>query len=227
VFIDPLLSTGVHLAMLSGYLASIALNTILDKPESSVSSVLDFYETTYKREVERLKAQIYFLYGGQSEKESAFWKARDQFHVPGIKPEQAFISLIAGAWEHRSWYHRFLGNLDVPGHLRDVLSGAFDAKSIGPDGIGLDTRVMATSDWKIVDDFGIDDKYLCPAKTLRVNNGAALPLTPTISKVLQAADGTRSVSQLVDTVAVDPKARDEVTSTVHKIISYGILAPAQ
>ncbi|HEU4727127.1 MAG TPA: FAD-dependent oxidoreductase [Kofleriaceae bacterium] len=226
-FIDPLLSTGVHLAMLSGYLASVTVNTLLDRPESPVEKLLDFYESTYKREVDRLKAQIYFLYGGQSERESAFWKARDQFHVPGVKPEQAFISLIAGAWEHRSWYHRFLRNLDVPEHLRDVLNGAFDARSVGPEAIGLDTRVASTGKWTIVDDFGIDDKYLCPAKTVRVETGAHLPLTPTITSVLKAADGTRSVTQIVDAVAPDAARRDEVTSMVHKIISYGILAPAQ
>lgn len=226
-FIDPLLSTGVHLAMLSGYLASVTVNTIMDKPDAPVQSLLEFYESTYKREVERLKAQIYFLYGGQSERESAFWKARDQFHVPGIKPEQAFISLIAGAWEHRSWYHRFLKNLDVPDHLRDVLNGAFDAKSVGPAAISLDTRVASTGKWSLVDDFGIEDKYLSSAKTLRIDDGTVLPMTPTIKKVLDAADGTRTITQIVDALAGDAVSRDEITSTVHKIVSYGVLAPAQ
>ncbi|WP_322770663.1 tryptophan 7-halogenase, partial [Frankia sp. Cr1] len=32
-FIDPLFSTGVHLAMLSGYLGAVTVNTVLDKPE--------------------------------------------------------------------------------------------------------------------------------------------------------------------------------------------------
>ncbi|WP_437626765.1 FAD-dependent oxidoreductase [Sorangium sp. So ce1151] len=225
-FIDPLLSTGVHLAMLSGYLAAVTLNTILDKPDSPAESLLDFYEGTYKREVERLKMQIYFLYGGQKDKESQFWKARDQFNVPEIKPEQAFISLIAGAWEHRSWYNRYLKNLEVPSHLRDVLNGAFEAKSIGPEAIGLDTPVASTGRWSIVDDFGVDGQYLCPAKSLRVDDGTTLALTPMIRKLLDAADGKRSIAELADVVAAGASSREEVVSTLHKIISYGVLAPA-
>ncbi|MEM9489950.1 MAG: tryptophan 7-halogenase [Myxococcota bacterium] len=228
-FIDPLLSTGVHLAMLSGYLAAVTLNTVLDKPEADTERLMNFYQETYKREVERLKAQIYFLYAGNEEdgRENDFWKARDQFHVPGIKPEQAFISLIAGAWEHRSWYHRFLKNLEVPEHLRDVITGVFESKSAGPDAIAMDCPITSTKEWSIVDDFGIDGAYLRPAKSLKVNNGNVLPVTPELTKILEAADGTRSLNQIVDTVLAAKVPKDKVLSTLHKVISYGVLAPAQ
>src|SRR5262249_35582868 len=41
-FIDPLLSTGVHLAMLSGFLGAITVNTLLQEEPPNEEAVLNF-----------------------------------------------------------------------------------------------------------------------------------------------------------------------------------------
>lgn len=225
-FIDPLFSTGVHLAMLSGFLAAVSVNTELDHPEVGRARVLDFYENAYRKEFARLRAQVYFLYGGHgTNKDSYFWHARSQFDVPGIDPQQAFISLIAGAFAHRSWYSRYLRQLDVPGQLRDTIEQIFDGKSTG---VGVDPqRPLVRSDgFTVVEDLAVDGAHLRPARSIRTAGGASLALSPPLERLLELADGTGGSVDLVDRLVTGGAGREGAQSLVHEAVSYGLLVPA-
>lgn len=225
-FIDPLFSTGVHLAMLSGFLAAATVNTILDKPEMDQASVFEFYESAYRKEFSRLRAQVYFLYGGHgSTKDSYFWHARNQFDVADISPEKAFISLIAGAFQHRSWYSRYLDRLDVPDELRSTIEQIFDGKSTG---IGVDPQQAVTrvAEVKYVDDLAIDGMHLRPSRSIVTPAGASVPATPELERLLELADGERNSVQLVDyLVRAEAQDREQAQSLVHEAMSYGLLQP--
>lgn len=225
-FIDPLFSTGVHLAMLSGFLAAVTVNTVLDKPEMGQESVLEFYETAYRKEFARLRAQVYFLYGGHGgSKDSYFWHARSQFEVPDIDPEKAFISLIAGAFAHRSWYSRYLKQLSVPMGLRSTIEEIFDGKSTG---VGVNPRqpVVRATDVTVIDDLAIDGVHLRPARSIAGPGSAPLALTAELERLLAMADGTTSSVDLVERLAAaDGDDRDKAQSLVHEAVSYGLLVP--
>lgn len=226
-FIDPLFSTGVHLAMLSGFLAAVTINTVLDEPELDRGRALEFYETTYRKEFARLRAQVYFLYSGQGgAKDSYFWHARSQFDVPTISPEKAFISLIAGAFQHRSWYSRFLRKLDVPDDLRGTIQGVFDGKSAGT-GIDLHAPLVRADACSIVDDFAIDGPYLRLSQSVVHPDGGSLPLTDAVSSLLKLADGKRSSLELVELLVEQGQGtRDQAQSLVHEATSFGLLTSA-
>lgn len=227
-FIDPLFSTGVHLAMMSGFLAAATVNTVLDRPEMERERVLDFYERTYRKEFARLRAQVYFLYGGHgANKESYFWHARSQFDTPGIDAEKAFVSLIAGAFQHRSWYSRYLERLDVPDGLRNTIQDIFDGKSTG---LGLDPQqpVARAADCSVVEDLAVDGMHLRWARSVVGPGGTTLALTDTLESLLEMADGASSSAQLVDRL-VDSGAIDSTEKAhalVHEAVSYGLLTAA-
>ncbi|WP_322770457.1 hypothetical protein, partial [Frankia sp. Cr1] len=203
------------------------VNTVLDKPELGLTPVLDFYENAYRKEFTRLRAQVYFLYGGHAgSKDSYFWHARSQFEVPGIEPEKAFISLIAGAFAHRSWYSRYLERLAVPTNLRNTIEGIFEGKSAG-SGVDLTLPLAAASTYSQVDDFAIDGSHLRPSRSVVSSAGAVLADTPALSTVLAAADGTKNGSELADLLVEQGIAGPEQAQVViHEAISYGFLAPA-
>ncbi|MFF4032759.1 NAD(P)/FAD-dependent oxidoreductase [Streptomyces sviceus] len=227
-FIDPLFSTGVHLSMLSGYLAATAVNTILDKPELGRDTVLDFYESAYRKEFERLRAQVYFLYGGHGgSKESYFWHARSQFDVPGIEPEKAFISLIAGAFQHRSWYRRYLEQLDVPADLRSTIEGVFDGKTVG---VNVDWKqpVVPSEEIEVGEDLAVDGGHLRPSPVLRHSSGTSMPLTPALAALRELADGSRSADDLIG-LLVDKELEppDRARALVHEAIAFGLFEPQE
>ncbi|MEU9607614.1 NAD(P)/FAD-dependent oxidoreductase [Streptomyces sp. NPDC048057] len=227
-FIDPLFSTGVHLSMLSGYLAATTVNTILDKPEIPREQVLEFYEGAYRKEFDRLRAQVYFLYGGHGgSKESYFWHARNQFDVPGIAPEKAFISLIAGAFQHRSWYRRYLAQLDVPVELRSTIEGIFEGKSAGVN-VDWQAPVVLSDQVEEGEELAVDGDHLRPAQVLRLPGGATMPLTEALTALTGLADGNRTAADLIDLlVEAGVTQRDGARSLVHEAISFGLLAPPE
>jgi len=227
-FIDPLFSTGVHLAMLSGYLCAITVNTILDNRGFEAQALLDFYDREYRKEFNRLKSQVYFLYGGHADsKENYFWNARNQFDVPGLKPERAFISLIAGAYEHRSWYRRYIDHLKVPGHLQSMVGNIFEGRAAGADSTGLDEALVSTKNWSIESDFAIKGSYLEPSKTLRLSGGGSLPITDQLEGLLKKVDGKRSGSELIESAVRDGLGNSErLVQVLHEAITYGVLTRA-
>jgi flavin-dependent dehydrogenase len=225
-FIDPLFSTGVHLAMLSGFLAAVTVNTVLSKPELDRAEILRFYETTYRREFARLRAQVYFLYSGQSKsKDSYFWHARSQFDMPGIQPERAFISLIAGAFEHRSWYSRFLSQLDVPDDLRTTIQGIFDGKSTGA-GVDLQAPLVKDERCTVVPEFAIDGAFLCPSQSIVHPAGGSMPLTTPLSQLLDLANGQTAVELIDELVEHTAAPREQAQRLVHEAVTAGLLTPA-
>lgn len=223
-FIDPLFSTGVHLAMLSGYIGAATVNTLLEDPQVDENKVLAFYERQYRREFERLKEQVYFLYSGHAgSKEDYFWKARSIFGQPNVKPEKAFISLIAGSYEHRSWYRRFLNRLEVPNHLKQVVSGIFDGETVGPKAERIDGLLVGTDKWTLFDDFALDGLRLRPTKTIHTKDGSELPLTRIMERILDRSKNATEGTAIVRHLSQEGFDEQEVRMALSEAVSFGIL----
>jgi FAD-dependent halogenase len=114
-FIDPVFSTGVHLACLSGFLGARAVDCILGGtlPESEA---LAQYEAAYRGAFERYLRFLYFFYDHNEDPDSYFWTARRILkHAPAdLSTREAFVHLISGggdwdaaetlvASEHARW----------------------------------------------------------------------------------------------------------------------------
>jgi flavin-dependent dehydrogenase len=87
-FIDPVFSTGVYLAMNSGFLAADAVETCLDRPEMAVEA-LKHFEETVKASLARFSWFIYRITSPAIR--SLFMAPRNYFRI-----EEAVLSLLAG-----------------------------------------------------------------------------------------------------------------------------------
>jgi halogenation protein CepH len=114
-FIDPVFSTGVHLACLAGFLGARAVDRILagTLPEAEA---LAQYEAAYRGAFERYLRFLYFFYDHNEDPDSYFWTARRILtHAPvDLSTREAFVRLISGggdwdaaetlvASEHARW----------------------------------------------------------------------------------------------------------------------------
>ncbi len=114
-FIDPVFSTGVHLACLAGFLGARAVDHVLrgvvPEPEA-----LAAYDTAYRGAFERYLRFLYFFYDHNEDPDSYFWTARRVLaHVPAdLGARESFVRLISGngdwhaadgllAREHARW----------------------------------------------------------------------------------------------------------------------------
>jgi len=96
-FLDPLLSTGVHLAQYSAMLASAA---ILSTTRNEVSELegLKFFELIYRRAYTRMLVLVSRLYEQYKGKDDYFWSAQKLVHEKSrnVEPVRSFTAITTG-----------------------------------------------------------------------------------------------------------------------------------
>ena len=94
-FIDPVFSTGVHLACLSGYLSSQAVAGMLGGAPTQPQH--EQYDARYRAAFERYLNFLYFFYDHHSDPDSYFWTARKILSSEGsLDIRTAFVRLMSG-----------------------------------------------------------------------------------------------------------------------------------
>lgn len=96
-FIDPVFSTGVHLASLSGFLAARAVSAVLRGTAEEQEAQARF-ESDYRCAFQRYLRFLYFFYDQNVDQDSCFWTARRIVsHSPAdLDARTAFVRLISG-----------------------------------------------------------------------------------------------------------------------------------
>lgn len=95
-FVDPLFSSGVHLALTAGVLAAAWATTALKRPEMAAEAGR-VYQALYYRQYEHFRAMAGLFYTSNQSVESYFWEARRLLgDGDGRTPREAFIHAVAG-----------------------------------------------------------------------------------------------------------------------------------
>ena len=95
-FIDPLFSSGVHLALQSGVLAAAYAATAISSPDLAKSAARQ-YEATYRRRYGYFHELARLFYGSNKSLDSQFWQDRalDEENWSDTSREE-FINVVAG-----------------------------------------------------------------------------------------------------------------------------------
>lgn len=93
-FIDPVFSSGVHLATYSALLAARSINSILSDGMDETRCFEEF-ERRYRREFRNFYEFLTSFYDMHQQEDSYFWKAR-KIVKGGESSEEAFVTLVAG-----------------------------------------------------------------------------------------------------------------------------------
>jgi flavin-dependent dehydrogenase len=97
-FLDPLLSTGVHLATFSAMTAAAAIGTIV-RGELPEERCRRYFEATYRKAYLRLLVMVSAFYDQNRGKRGYFWEAQrlTRGDLQGFDIQQAFLHLVTGA----------------------------------------------------------------------------------------------------------------------------------
>lgn len=140
-FLDPLLSTGVSLAMLAGYSASVCIHTCLLDPGMEAAAA-KFYANNYRQMYEVTRDFLHYFYAGNAtaHRDELFWKARRLLKFDdNIGAKQAFsffINTIPGnphpaLQKQIPMFHQFMQNLDHSVNEVTAVSGLSNIVSSG------------------------------------------------------------------------------------------------
>jgi flavin-dependent dehydrogenase len=95
-FVDPLFSSGVHLALMAGVLAAAYVTTALKDP-SMQEAAGRVYKEMYYKEYDHFRAMAQLFYASNRTVESYFWEARRLLGAAEhLSPRHAFIRAVAG-----------------------------------------------------------------------------------------------------------------------------------
>lgn len=93
-FIDPVLSTGVHLATYGGLLAARSINSYLAGLVDEKPAFTEF-ERRYRREYGGFYEFLASFYGMQKNEQSYYWEAKKVTNCP-LSDFEAFVELVGG-----------------------------------------------------------------------------------------------------------------------------------
>jgi hypothetical protein len=95
-FIDPILSTGVHLAFSAALWAATCIHSALLRPKQE-ELFRRFYDTTYATTYRELLTQVKAFYRTELRRDSIFWTSSRVLRVrEGVRPDLAFLFISAG-----------------------------------------------------------------------------------------------------------------------------------
>ena len=95
-FVDPLFSSGVHLALMSGVLAAAYVTSARKDPELGRAAA-KVYQELYLKEYNQFREMARLFYSSNLSADSYFWEARRLVEGAGnFSPSQAFIRAVAG-----------------------------------------------------------------------------------------------------------------------------------
>ncbi|MGH3761901.1 tryptophan 7-halogenase [Actinophytocola sp.] len=145
-FIDPVFSTGVHLATYSGLLAARSINSLL-KGTGDLDEDRAFteFETRYRSEFENIYKFLIAFYDFNRHEDSYFWEARKILNTTE-RDNEAFVRLIAGV--STTDPEIFATGQRISDHLRSFDEGADDEgilkanKLVDVDMKGLQDQVL-------------------------------------------------------------------------------------
>lgn len=97
-FLDPLLSSGVHLATLSAMIAAASIVS-MDREEVGEEEAQAFFESSYRQAYLRFLVFLSAFYDVGRSKESYFWEAQriTNQDVPADQLRLAFLNLVSGS----------------------------------------------------------------------------------------------------------------------------------
>ena len=99
-FIDPLFSSGVHLALMSGVMAAAYATTALKSAETGDEQLLELsgqvYQELYYKEYNQFREMARLFYASNLTSDSYFWEARRITGENEYTPRQSFIQAVAG-----------------------------------------------------------------------------------------------------------------------------------
>lgn len=219
-FVDPLFSSGVHLAMNSGWLASAYIRALRADPDLGQAAA-PVYASLYRTQYQHFHQLAKLFYSSNQTADSYFWEARTIVEgAEGYSPRHAFINAVAG--QPPAGYERVvLERGHAPADFADQVAALEDERhrrrqvveEAGSQLLGLvpvlaeDSRVLirpAVDGGEFVWSHVIDT----PARP------DGLPCSPVVAEILNHVDGNRTLAEVIERAQETYPALDASAATV-------------
>jgi len=229
-FVDPLFSSGVHLALMSGVLAAAYVTTALNDP-SMAEEAGEVYQELYLKEYNQFREMARLFYSSNLSAESYFWEARRITNSDEYSPRHSFIQAVAGQ--------------PPRGYERVVLDRGQAPEEFIESVRTVETERLARTQWlaalaadpqrnqilnavpRLAEGVQVQQKPVLaegefvPGQVLNtVSQPEGTPCSPLVAAVIGEIDGQKSVADIVDGMGqhLDQAAHSQLEEAVSRTI---------
>ena len=229
-FVDPLFSSGVHLALMSGVLAAAYVTTALNDP-SMAEEAGEGYQDLYLKEYNQFREMARLFYSSNLSAESYFWEARRITNSDEYSPRHSFIQAVAGQ--------------PPRGYERVVLDRGQAPEEFIESVRTVETERLARTQWlaalaadpqrnqilnavpRLAEGVQVQQKPVLaegefvPGQVLNtVSQPEGTPCSPLVAAVIGEIDGQKSVADIVDGMGqhLDQAAHSQLEEAVSRTI---------
>ena len=214
-FVDPLFSSGVHLALSSAVLAAAYVTTSLRRPEMGAAAAA-VYAELYLQQYGHFRELARLFYASNRSVESYFWEARKVVGDDGAStPREAFVRAVAG--QPPQGYERvvlergdapagFAGDVRALESERAARRRAWDgALAGGRPPAALLTTIARPSDGVRVERKPVLEggEFVWGDVLITGSRPEGTPISALVVRLVTALDGRRSVGEALEAVVAD------------------------
>ena len=230
-FIDPLFSSGVHLALTSGHVAAAYVSSVLKDPTLE-GPAAEAYRDLYLGQYHSFHRLAQLFYASNRSAESYFWEARRISEEDAFTPRHAFVRMVAG--QPPIGYERaVLDRGDAPSTFVDSVRAVEDERVRRREQLQASSPLAIAASVPVLD----ADERLERKPTLERDSfewGFVLtsegrpegaPVSLPVARLLRGADGRSTIGQIVDQMAAEarlnPNQRQQLLEQM--VVAIGIL----
>ena len=195
-FVDPLFSTGVHLAISGAHLAAAYVVSALTDPAIATAAA-DAYERSYRTQYEHFHELAKLFYAGNRSVDSYFWAARRITGEEARSPREAFVRAVSG--QTAAGYERsVLSRGELPPAFAQALvqmQHRPELADVGQARPGLAPRLVLARA-AVLGEGRFEWGYV-----VRGGGRVDLPVSALVAHLVHRADGQRTVDDIAAGIA--------------------------
>ena len=207
-FVDPLFSSGVHLALMSGVLAAAYVTTALKEP-TMAEAAGEVYQELYLKEYNQFREMARLFYSSNLSEESYFWEARRITNTDEYSPRHSFIQAVAGQ-PPRGYERVVLDRGQAPEEFIESVRAVESERLYRTQwlaALAADTQrnQILNAVPRLADGVAVQRKPVLaegefvPGQVLNtVSQPEGTPCSPLVAAVISEIDGQKTVADIVD-----------------------------
>ncbi len=237
-FVDPLFSSGVHLALMSGVMAAAYTTTALKQGSATDGNMTEsagqVYQELYYKEYRQFRELARLFYSSNLTTESYFWEARhitDPSNLDKYSPRHSFIQAVAGQ-PPRSYERAVLDRGEAPTEfISNVRAVEADRQARGQLLAALRSdpqrnQVLAAVP-RLADGVRVarrpvlgEGEFIWGHTLNSVSQPEGTPCSQVVASTVSLVDGRTPVSAIVERLGrgLDPQALGQLESAVTRTI---------
>ncbi|SUZ75307.1 uncharacterized protein METZ01_LOCUS28161 [marine metagenome] len=229
-FVDPLFSSGVHLALMSGVLAAAYVTTALNDA-SMADEAGQVYQELYLKEYNQFREMARLFYSSNLSAESYFWEARRIIDTGGYSPRHSFIQAVAGQ-PPRGYERAVLDRGQAPDEFIEsvrAVESERQSRTRWLTALAADSQrnQMLNAVPRLAEDIQVKRKpVLAEGEFVQgyvlntVSQPEGTPCSPLVAAVIAEIDGQKSVSDIVDGMGahLDQAGHTQLEETISRTI---------